>query len=573
MKKCLFTIWGLYYVVGLMAQWSDDPLVNNPLTQEKVGIYHFDYDVTKDGLTYVVFNRPINGNIATVLQIVDKDGVKKCEGDGQVISNEETWTWTVVGRLVFADKAGNALLPVWDCRNSTTEEVSYTVYKISPEGEQLWGENGIDVDRGVAYGLESKINIIQLEDSSYVFSWVRDVIGNGIYRIQMQRVSQDGELLEYFELQESGVKYDHPYLANAGNNQFILVYVRGTILLAQKYDFDMTPLWEEPARIHSAGFPGIPLQDVLRVQPDPQGGVFVGWYDDRDRDNTESVYVAHVTPNGNLGFTGAEGGEKVSLNSYRNFRPQLAYNEINNCLYVIWNAANSAQTYQRLLIQKIARSGEFLWDLEGVLIQEATSEPIVNYSIRSAGDQIAAFYLLQHGNANMTAIASLIDRNGNFVWPNEKVEFSSSVSRKIKLNSSPLIADSYWLTVWGDNRDDISYDNPPLYMQKVNHDATLGGSPTAIRIADRQKTETFGVRPSYVEEAALFVFENPVAGTVDISIYSTSGQKVATVYNGKAAQGAQNIQWNKPATLSKGVYLVRLTDAGGFIQTSRIIIH
>jgi hypothetical protein len=110
-------------------------------------------------------------------------------------------------------------------------------------------------------------------------------------------------------------------------------------------------------------------------------------------------------------------------------------------------------------------------------------------------------------------------------------------------------------------------------MQKVNRDATLGGLPTAIRIADRQKTETFGARPSYVKESTLFVFENPVAGVVDISIYSIAGQKVATVYNGKTAQGAQNIQWNKPAALSKGVYIARLTDAGGFIQTLRIIVH
>jgi hypothetical protein len=60
---------------------------------------------------------------------------------------------------------------------------------------------------------------------------------------------------------------------------------------------------------------------------------------------------------------------------------------------------------------------------------------------------------------------------------------------------------------------------------------------------------------------------------VDLSIYSLSGQKAATVYHGTAAQGVRQIQWDKPAALSRGIYIARLTDAEGTVKTTRIIIH
>ncbi|MDR1610859.1 MAG: T9SS type A sorting domain-containing protein [Candidatus Symbiothrix sp.] len=568
----MFTLIGLLTSWAITAQWSDDPLVNNQLTQERESIYLFDHGVTKDGLSYIVFNRLVNENIATFLQIVDREGVKLFPGDGKLISNEETWTFLLVGQLLFVDKDGNALLPVADCKNSDAEGLSYRVYKVSPAGEHLWSPEGVTLGSPIADGFESKMNIIQLEDSSYVFTYIREENSN-LPKIQLKHVSKNGELLESRELQENGVRYDYPYLANTGYGQFALVYIRAGVLLAQKFDFDLTSIWTQPVRIYAGGFPGVPLQNVISVHPDPQGGVFVAWHDDRDGNNVESVHIAHVKENGDLGFTGNTGGEKVSYANYRGLRPQIAYNEKNDCLYAIWYEINSGQTYQRLVIQKIARSGELLWETEGLLIQETNREEIIHYSIHSEEDQVAVFYLIQHGHADMSAFATLIDgTTGNFVWTDEKVEFSTNVSRKVKLFSSPLIAGSYWLTIWGDNRDGVSNDYPPLYMQKVNRDASLGGIPTAIRPLHKAET-TFGVKPSYVKESTQFSFENPKAGTVDISIYTLSGQKAATVFHGKAAQGALRIPWVKPAALSSGIYIVRLTDAEGTMKTTRIIIH
>jgi hypothetical protein len=576
MKKILFTFACLLTCWAAVAQWTDDPLVNNRVTKEEAGsvVYHFDYGATKDGLSYVVTNKPIDGNIATILQIVDKNGVNQFPGDGTIISHEETWPYLMVGQLLFVDKDGNALLPVADCKNSNAGGLSYRVYKVSPAGEHLWNPEGIPLDSPIPLGFQSKMNIIQLEDGSYVLAYIWSEDGK-LPVIRLHRLSKNGELQESLELKEDAAKYDFPYVTNTGYGQFALVYTRNGVLTAQKYDFDLTPLWSRTTRIYTGPFPAsAPLQNVLSVLPDPKGGVFVAWYDDRDGDQIEAVHVAHVKPNGELGFTGAEGGEKVSLNNYRAFRPQMNYDEKNDCLYVIWNEADGAQTYQRLMIQKIKPDGEFVWEPGGLLLQDVNREGIGNYSVRSAEGQPAVFYMIQHANYTVSSFVTLIDgATGDFVWEDEKVEFSTNISRKLKLVSSPLIDNSYWLTIWGDNRAGISNDYPPLYMQKINRDASLGGTPTTIRTPGKENGETFRVTPSYVKEAAQFAFENPQAGTVDISIYTLSGQKTVTVFHGNAAQGARQIPWNKPSTLDRGVYIARLTDAEGTQKTTQIIIY
>lgn len=96
----------------------------------------------------------------------------------------------------------------------------------------------------------------------------------------------------------------YPYLINSGDNQFILVYAKGSNqdLYARKIDFDGTSVWPEDTRIYRGGFGSIPLWTILNVQPSGDGGVILSWNDDRYYTNTESAYLSYVKPNGELGL-------------------------------------------------------------------------------------------------------------------------------------------------------------------------------------------------------------------------------------------------------------------------------
>jgi hypothetical protein len=84
----------------------------------------------------------------------------------------------------------------------------------------------------------------------------------------------------------------------------------------------------------------------------------------------------------------------------------------------------------------------------------------------------------------------------------------------------------------------------------------------SVDIKSIKTNNAFALYPTAIESDAVFAFNNATAGQVDISIYSLSGQKAATVYNGKIAQGEQQINWNsKDYSLNKGVYLAVITTA------------
>jgi hypothetical protein len=575
MKKILLFLVGTLYCVGTMAQWTDDPSLNNRITADGASLYDAVPVVSKNGITYLVFNKLVDGNIATYVQIIDKEGNKLFPDEGKLISAKKTWTFTLVNQLAFADNDGNVLLLVLDTRSDSPDNsLNLVIYKVSPTGELLWGEDGIDINHGIAYGMEAQIKVIQLEDGSYVFAWSRTASPER--SIQLQRLSGNGEFLwdKNLELKETNVVYNYPYLTNAGNNTFVLVYTRGTAIMAKKLDFDGESIWPKDVRIYDgANLPSIPLQNVFSVLPDPNGGVFVGWYDFRQGPNVESAIVAYVKPNGELGFTGTEGGERVGYSNYRGFSPRMAYDKAKNCVYVISRETSGSQSYQRFVLQKLAMSGELLWDLEGIQIDELSGNVQLGYhTIQSVGNgQFAVFYLQNRGFSDISPIAALIDgETGDFVWPEEKINLSTVVTRKANLIPSQLIDGKYWITSWADDRTEDHIENLAIYMQKLNLDGSFGNKETAIQLP--VKNTGFSVQSSFIEETAQFVVENTKAGNADITIYSLSGQKVASVFHGQMAQGTENIQWNtKTASVKSGIYFATLRNAEGQ-KTLRIII-
>lgn len=576
MKKVLLTLVLIAGCMSALAQWTDDTYENNRITPKDMRMYDSDFKVTPDGLTYFVINRPLNGNIATSLQIIKKDGTLMFPEEGKIISQELTNSFTVINDLIMVDKDNNALLAVQDCRNSNETDLdwSYSIYKVSPTGENLWGEKGIDIEDGHGNDFEAAIRMIQLEDGSYVFAWM--VMNGNVMGIKLQRRSNSGELIWNEEIADSEVPNQYPYLTKAGNNQFCLVYAKGSNLdiMVRKYDFDGTAIWAQDTRVYRGGFGSIPLHVILRVAEDPNGGVFVGWNDDRNFTNKESTFVSYVKPDGSLAFSKGEEGEQVGYSDYRGFSPEMLYDQTENCLYIVWRETSGNQKFQRIMAQKMAMTGELKWGSEGIEVSPLDEKAVAYYSIQSAGPgQIAAFYMLNHtlGYGDARAYASRIDKDGNTVWESPAM-FTSCVTNRASLKSSLLIDNDYWLTLWDDERkfteDPEEKTNGKAYMQKVNIDGTYGTS--SIRTA--QTAAAFNVYPSVVNDQAVFTFSVEEAGTTNLSIYNLAGQKVSTVYENQLEKGTHEFTWNaNTAGLASGTYIATLTTTES-IQSIRLIV-
>jgi hypothetical protein len=591
MKKTLLTVFGFLSCIVAMAQWSDDPDVNNRITPDDYLFYDCGFATTKDGLSYVVFEKPITtdelSGTATFLQIITKDGVKLFPDEGKLISHYRTLTYTMINSLVFADNDGNALIFVSDLRHSSASDLSYTVYKVSPTGELLWGANGVDLGRGVTSSIEAGIKAIQLEDGSYILAWQRLNNDHAVMGVVIERLSKDGELLWETPLEIKGTtENSYPKLVNAGNNQFILVYIKGSsrALTARKIDFDGESVWSEEVCVYRGSYTIPALESVFDVTSDNQGGVFVNWYDDRSNTKKESAYVSYVKSNGQFGFstTDNSGEVRVGYANFRQFASRTAYDQASNSLYVVWRESNAGESYRRFVIQKLAITGELLWDPDGIQIVEADHpESLGYYTIQNAGaGKFAVFYMYSYYPYRDTySIAALLDgETGESLWtipfatylPNQ----ASSKGNKDSLVSSLLIKNKYWLTLWTDYRESSDLYHGSLYIQRVNLDGTLGSQEedeTAIQIP-AMKNNDFTVTPSLIKETALFTVNNPQAGNVNISLYSAAGQKVATVYDGQLNAGTHTLPWNaKTAHLGSGIYIVKLITTEGNKSTHIII--
>jgi hypothetical protein len=389
------------------------------------------------------------------------------------------------------DAEGNALVVVTDCRNSQGGDISYTLYKVSPTGEMLWGENGLDLGGGNAFEIVANMKIVQLENGTYFCAW-GVYQGNDIY-IQMQRISQTGELLwneTSARIYENATMIEYPYLAKAGDNNVIVVFSRGTGMFnknirARKIDVNGTKVWANDVIAYNSGFGFTPMWVVVSVIPDQMGGAFVGWFDDRNNTWIESTYVSHITTNGTHGFASGDNGEKVGHSSLRSFNPEMYFDATDGFLYVTWREANENEAWQKLKAQKMKiPSGELMWGNDGIDVSPYTQKHSLSfYSIQKGEDNnVAVFFTSntwhpEHFYGWEINNVTLIDSHGEYVWKEEIIQFSNPVGFKGRLVSTPLIADNYWLTAWNDERK-IEGDpegSKKIYMQRINIDGTLGG--------------------------------------------------------------------------------------------------
>lgn len=575
MRKVLLTLIVMLNYMTMAAQWSSNPAENNRITMAGQANYGYETAMNKNGITYIYSLTPEGQDTMSFrLQILSKDGYKILPDSGKIICKERAKSYTLINQYMMTDQDGNAIIAACDCRNSAAdaEDMSYTIYKVSPEGEILWNGKGVDLNKGKTYGFVAKLCMVALEDGSYEFAYEHE---NGkIMAIEVERLSANGEFLwkNPITLTDPTITYTYPYFIDAGDSQSILVYAKGTNqdIMARKIDFDGASVWSEDIKVYRGGFPEqLPLQTIVNVIPAPDGGVFVGWYDDRSATNSFSNYISYIKRDGSYGFSsGIEGTKLSNTSKYSCVRPQMVYNETDKTINAVWRQFDQAfQDYQGLFMQKLSLSGELLWGAEGKALVDIQNKKSYAYpAIQNAGgSNIAAFYMESSGYGHVQSYAQKFDKDGNAQW-NNLLSFTTTDSEKADLKASGLRDNSYWITEWQDLRDASKVDG--VYMQRINVDGTLG-------IQTGLKNNMLDNKTSFTafangQDINFNVFM-PQSGKALINLYTTDGKYVATAFNGYMTQGMQSTTWSA-TNISKGVYLATLTTTSSF-KTVRVCIE
>ena len=543
MKKTLLSIaFAVCCAMAVNAQYVSDPAENTKVT-ESISNYGNDAVVSKDGILYSIQRIPGHDDdgtnrLAYNLQILDKEGNRLLPEGGAQICNEINLSYTVVNDVLYADNDGNCIVMVSDCRYSPKSDMrrSYTIYKYGSDGKMLW-DSGVSMCDDIADGDGAMLSVTQVDDGGYVFTY--EVFSDELSKsyIRMEKLTYDGKKAwdNPVELKDSKSPYSCPFVVDAGDSQVLLVYAKSSneYIMAQLYDFDGTPLWDEELKVYIGGFDSTPLYTKLKVFKAPEGA-FVTWSDDRNYENVFSNYISYVKRDGTLGFPGGTNALKISYaNDYSRQVPVLYCNEADNCVYAIYRQYHQAlQTYCGIYIQKIGLDGELMWGPEGRAVVAMQEERSVGYATvqNATGTDVAVFYQTnKHNGGDVKTYVMRMDKDGNNVWE-KAVEPCTVVSEKNDLLSSALIDDKYWILTWCDMRISPDYFSYGMYAQRVNADGTLGNVNTGIGgiSADSADDEVavYGIDGCYVKSAkkagcmsglrpGVYVVKNKVTGNTE----------------------------------------------------------
>lgn len=557
MKKAFFFLVALFFGYSVYAQgWPSSPTENKRLVETT--FYTSEVGMLPDGSFYLFLDRP-DGPIVPFLYYFDKDGNPVWDEPVE-ICREPTLTWTKTMSHLLVDRDGNAVIGVQNTKLQMDDIESYTAFKINKEGEFLWGKEGVDLHGGAipSGDFNAALKLTQLDDGSYIFAWMAD-------EIILQKVSPDGEVL-WGEGKRMGAGA-YPYVVNAGDNEFILFW-QSSGLMARKLDFDGNDIWAQPTTVFSGELnPQIPAWTYLEVIP-ANGGIVAGWYGfEGDEHYTQ---IAYILPDGSHAFADADKGLRLAYGDFWGYAPKLAFDEEAECIYAVFDEAIPGQSYaRRVACQKISLDGELMWDPEGLQLADPYDTEMVGsvgYQAVAAGPRGTAVFgwMKQEdiaANDPIVIRTAVIGPEGDFVWEDSIKELCTVESVKYDLRCLPYVNDQ-WVFIWEDCRDfgvgTVAETN--LWSQNIRLDGSMGGSVANYKV--QRLNASLEVYPNPVADHMRVSFQVPNRQNVELSLLSISGQEVADVYQGQV-EGTNVIEWNRPAGIAPGVYLLRMVTPAG----------
>lgn len=573
MKNLVVTLFLFFGMLSAYGQWIENQGI--PIVTEGTSIYDNKTVVGKDGTTYFLGYCPNlkeaedeydTDNVVYEyrLQAIDKNGVRKFGDLGLLISDYPNRSYCVVNDYLYLDKEGNIIVVVFDARAHEYEDLMGAyAYKISPEGEKLWGEDGVLLGNG--RDLVAAMRMVELTDGSIVFAWMRS--HGQLLAIDLQRISAKGE--PQWEPTEVGlndetVTYQYPYLVDAGMNQFILVYAKGGAqdLYARKMDFDGTSVWSEDTRIYRGGWGSIPLWTILDVKPSGDGGVILGWNDDRSMTNIETAYMSYVTKDGEIGFSGASDNGDVKLNysEFRNFNCKVMADPAGDGFLAFWRETSEGQSWQRMVMQKVSKEGELLYGDEGVMIADFEETNFGYNSIQPGNEgEAALFYMRQnagYGDVDVLYITFKTE-TGEFLME-EPHRLIAGTKERSSMTSHVCQEEGFWILKWKeDYKDENNNTQEKHLLYRLDY-----------RVNDTTSVENIiTISDNFYHSNEQFMVKVANAGKAQIEIFDLMGRKIDDINNVELNAGLNTIAW----TNKSGAYIAKMT-VNNEVLTCKILI-
>ncbi|MEA3475224.1 MAG: T9SS type A sorting domain-containing protein [Candidatus Cloacimonadota bacterium] len=240
MKKRSYLILFLLFIPAfLFAEWSNNPAENFAVCDLTGSQALPKIATSSTGDTYISWFSNETGNYDARLQRFDVRGDELWAHNGILISNHPSMSWLTDWDMTV-DNANHAILTFQDIRNGGNNNIY--AYRISPEGDFVWGADGLELSNSTAFDVSPKVTVTN--SGNTVIAWQSDDV------IIMQKISPEGTLL----WGPSGITlscentYSWPQLMPVGRDNVIMKFFEDTgvypmmtrHVLAQKFNANGT---------------------------------------------------------------------------------------------------------------------------------------------------------------------------------------------------------------------------------------------------------------------------------------------------------------------------------------------
>lgn len=413
-----FLIFSLY-LLGMMiplkshAQWNLNTSVNLPISSLEVA--DMETASTTDGKTWIAFYVNNSGNYDMRAQLIDANGYKLLGADGMLVSNKTSGSATFVFN-VCVDASNNLIIGCQDMRAGSTMKA--VVYKVSQAGTHLWGADGIVLGDGMvpypALLSNGEVAVVWNEESSNT--------------LNIQKITTSGTLAwtTPISVLVGTSSTSRGQLVGNTAGKFTMVFQKMGVgiystLYSQMFTNAGTAVYS-PVQICDQTTSAARYYSII-AEADT---TYFGYYCSQGfRFNS---FLQRINPDGVTPWGMNGSNFNVYTSSSDNYQMETVINKTAGSSYVwaVCSFCDPNQTIYGVYIQKFNRitgarqftdAGKVVYPISASVDRQCGDLALVN-------DQP----MFMSEDVNGKIYATRLDGSGNFVWPGNRVELSSTTA-------------------------------------------------------------------------------------------------------------------------------------------------
>ncbi len=467
MKKQLLFLLSVLLLAGYVsAQWSDDAGTNLQITDMGGEQTIPKIALAGNGDYFVGYFSVVTGNLYHVyLQRLNNDGYPQWADNGILVSDHPSMTWLTDWDMA-ADDDGYAILAFQDIRTGNNNVFAY---RISPDGDFVWGEDGIQLSTGDSFDVAPVVTVTAEGNAVIVWQSEGDII--------MQKISPDGtkQWGEWGITLSGANNYSWPQLLPVGDDDVIMKFYEDSGLpwaptrhiLAQRFDGDGSPVWDDPAVVYDLGLMTAHTQ-IIAFENDGADGFYMAWHEYSMSGTAATARLQHVNAIGESQFE-ANGVILSDAHQNNQFYPKIAAPANDPNIYVFWAEVTGDQNWSGITGQKVAPDGSLLWGQQGNEFIPFSSQSHLPQAALPLHDDMVFVYQVSQAGGAYTVKAFRLNQDGDMVWSPAEVYISSVASSKTHMHGAAFDG-KQWTFAWGGNRT----GNPEIYAQNLLTNGSMG---------------------------------------------------------------------------------------------------